>query len=111
MDLLKWLARQIPMDQDDSAGFGPFRLPESAHWMESVFKYHDYYYRIGPQADMRLSDIDWRIFKALTIAAELPEDPMERCKRARQICRYWPIMRSVGHYLYGRFREDVPKKS
>lgn len=106
MDVLKWLAKLLPVDENDSAGFGPFRLPKSADWMQSVFRYHDYYYRIGPKQGMRLSDIDWRIFKALTIAAEIPEDPMERCRRARQICRYWPLMRVFGHYLYGRHKKE-----
>lgn len=102
MDLLKWLARLIPRDPNNTGGFGPFRLPEDAAWMNQVFEYHDYYYDVGPESGMRLSDIDWRIFKALTILAEQSEDPMERCHRAAQICEYWPIMRKAGHYLYNR---------
>lgn len=105
MDVIKYLAKLLPLDESDTAGYGPFRLPKSARWMEPVFEYHDYYYRIGPDAGMRLSDIDWRIFKALTIAAEQAEDPIERCKRATQICRYWRIMRVVGRYLYGRHKK------
>jgi len=72
--------------------------------MQSVFEMHDRYYDIGPASEMRLSEIDWRIFKALTIAAELPDDPMDRCHRAADICKYWPIMRSAGHYLYNRHK-------
>lgn len=106
MDILKWLARFIPRDPETKAGFGPFEISEEAKWMESVLQYHDLYYDIGPEKDMRLSDIEWRIFKALTIAAEQVEDPMERCKRAKHICRYWPIMRSAGHYLYDRHKRD-----
>jgi hypothetical protein len=102
MDLLKLLAKLLPVDQSDAAGYGPFRLPKEAAWMESVFEYHDHYYRVGPQAGMRLSDIDWRVFKALTIAAEEAEDPMDRCHRATQICKYWLPMRKFGHYLYAR---------
>lgn len=104
MDILKYLAKFIPRDPDNTGGFGPFRLPKRAEWMNQVFKYHDYYYDIGPGMGMRLSDIDWRIFKALTIAAELAEDPMEKCHRAKDICKYWPIMRSAGHYLYARHK-------
>lgn len=102
MDLLKWLFSWIPEDPETKAGIGPLKLPESAAWMETVFKYHDYYYVIGPAQSMRLSDIDWRIFKALTVAAEEVEDPMERCHRASDICLYWPLMRKFGHYLYAR---------
>lgn len=103
MDLLKALARLLPEDPNNSAGYGPFRLPSpECDWMQSIFSMHDRYYEIGPDAGMRLSNIDWRIFRALCIAAELPDDPLERCKRARQICRYWPIMRIAGRYLYGR---------
>jgi hypothetical protein len=107
MDLLKQLAKLLPTDPSDRAGYGPFRLPQDAEWMESVFRYHDYYYEIGPEAGMKLSDIDWRIFKALSIAAEIPDDTIERCHRAHQICDYWPIMRSIGHLLYGRHREGT----
>lgn len=102
MDLLKWLARLIPRDPDNSGGFGPFRLPERAQWMNEVFKYHDHYYDVGPAAGMKLSDIDWRIFKALTILAEEEPDMIKRCHKVRDICKYWPIMRSAGHYLYDR---------
>lgn len=110
MDLLKELAKLLPIDPCNRAGYGPFRLPEECDWMEPVFAYHDHYYIVGPDAGMRLSEIDWRIFKALAIAAELPEDWMERCHRARQICEYWPIMRSVGHYLYSRnYVEDTER--
>lgn len=102
IDLLKWFARLIPRDSSNEAGMGPFRLPDRCYWMQPIFEYHDRYYDIGPEAGMRLSDVDWRIFKALTIAAEEPEDFIERCHRAHDICRYWPIMRSAGHYLYAR---------
>ena len=101
-DLLKWFARFLPRDPNNSGGFGPFRLPERALWMNDVFKYHDLYYDIGPAADMPLSEIDWRVFKALTILAETAETYMERCHRAHDICTYWPIMRKAGHYLYKR---------
>lgn len=102
MDLLKMLAKLVPEDVESKGGWGPFELPERCDWMEPVFRMHDYYYEIGPGAGMRLSEIDWRIFKALGIAAELPEDWMERCHRASDICTYWPIMRAAGHYLYAR---------
>lgn len=102
MDIIKWLAKLLPRDPNNTAGYGPFRLPDDCDWMQPVFSAHDRYYDVGPDAQMSLSEIDWRIFKALTIAAELPEDTIERCHRAHQICRYWPIMRSVGHYLYNR---------
>lgn len=100
--ILRRLARFIPHDPVTRAGLGPFTLPASAQWMESVFAYHDFYYDIGPANNMRLSDIDWRIFRALTIAAAQAEDPMQRCHRAHQICLYWPIMRRAGHILYNR---------
>lgn len=106
MELLKWFATFIPVDPDTKGGLGPFTIPDRCHWMESVFAYHDHWYVIGPRIDMRLSEIDWRIFKALTIAAEEAEDWMERCHRAGDICTYWPIMRSAGHYLYARHETD-----
>ena len=104
MDILKWVASFLPRDPSDTGGYGPFRLPARADWMNAVFVYHDHYSDEGPKQNppMRLSDIDWRIFKALTILAESPEDPMERCHRAADICEFWPIMREAGHYLYNR---------
>lgn len=106
MDLLKELAKLLPYDSDNSAGYGPFRLPDECQWMESVFSMHDHYYIVGPESGMRLSEIDARIFKALSIKATQPElDWMEQCHRIKHICEYWPIMRSVGHYLYARHHQ------
>jgi hypothetical protein len=103
VDLLKWLASFIPRDPETKAGLGPFELPESAAWMRPIFKYHDHFYEVGPASGMRLSEIDARIFRALAIAATDPSlDWMEQCKRAKDVCTYWPIMRSAGHYLYNR---------
>ena len=106
MDILKWLARFIPRDPSNEAGFGPFRLPPECDWMQEIFAFHDMYYDAGPAAGMKLSDIDWRIFKALAIKAETEPDLIERCHKVLQICEYWPIMRKVGHYLYDRSRDD-----
>lgn len=102
MDILKWLASFLPRDSSNEAGYGPFRLPDRCDWMQEIFEFHDLYYDEGPKNDMRLSDIDWRIFKALVLKAETEPDLIERCHRAHDICRYWPIMRSFGHTLYGR---------
>lgn len=105
-DPLKWLARLIPRDPNNTGGFGPFRLPERAQWMNAVFKYHDHYYDVGPESGMKRGDIDWRVFKALVILAEQAEDEVQRCHRAHDICKYWPIMRSAGYYLYNRHGDD-----
>jgi hypothetical protein len=110
MDVLKWILKFLPEDPNPNAGFWIFRLPESAMWMNRVLVYHDEWYRTGPKIGMRLSDIDWRIFKALTIYIETVEDPMERCQMVQDVCRYWPIMRRVGRKLYGRHRTQAEKE-
>ncbi len=103
MDILKWIASFIPRDPSNEAGMGPFRLPSpECDWMQEIFEYHDLWYDIGPKSGMPLSDIDWRIFKALSIKDEEPIENIERCHRVLQICEYWPIMRKAGHYLYKR---------
>ena len=104
MDILKWLASFLPRDSSNDAGYGPFRLPDRCAWMQEIFAYHDLYYDQGPAIDMKLSDIDWRVFKALCIKAEEVDDHIERCHRAHDICKYWPVMRQAGHYMYGRNR-------
>lgn len=111
MDILKELAKLLPVDPDNSAGYGPFRLPERARWMERVFEDHDRYYLIGPglYPPMHLSEIDSRIFNALVILANTEPDLIRRCQRFHDVCDYWPIMRSVGHYLYGR--HVIPEES
>jgi hypothetical protein len=101
-DLLKWLARFLPRDPNNTGGFGPFRLPKRALWMNEIFKYHDLWYDIGPKHGMRLSDIDCRVWKGLCLLAEEEPDLIKRCHMYHDICRYWPIMRSAGHYLYNR---------
>lgn len=105
-DLLKWLARFLPRDPNNTGGFGPFRLPERAQWMNDVFKYHDHYYDVGPVSGMTRAEIDVRVWKALTIRAELEPDLIQRCHMYHDICRYWPIMRSAGYYLYDRFADE-----
>ncbi len=104
MDFFKWFARNfIPEDRATKGGYGPFTLPERCFWMEAIFAYHDHYYEVGPECDMRLSEVDVRIAKALMIEATRPDlDWMEQAHRIKDICRYWPIMRTAGHYLYGR---------
>lgn len=102
IDLLKLMASYIPEDPENKPGLFIFELPDRCSWMASIFEYHDNWYKVGPSIGMRLSEIDWRIFKGLTIKAEEPSDWMERCHRAQDICTYWSIMRSAGHYLYNR---------
>lgn len=74
--------------------------------MNQVFVMHDHYYDVGPAAGMPRAEIDWRIFKALTILAEQEPDLIQRCHKVHDICRYWPIMRGAGFYLYNRLANE-----
>lgn len=107
MDILKWIFKWIPEDPDPTGGFYAFRLPKSCEWMNDVLEYHDRWYRDGPKIGMKLSDIDWRIYKALTIRIEQEMDLIKRCHMAEQVCWVFPIMRKVGRKLYGRSRTEM----
>lgn len=112
MDIPKWLFSFLPEDPEDKAGWGPFTISEDAAWMEGVFaEYHDQWYRQGPAIGMRLSEIDARVFKGLSILATQPHlDWIEQCHRINDVCLYWPIMRRFGHLLYGRHRTQAEKE-
>lgn len=104
MNPLKWILKQfLPLDPSNKAGLGPFRLPERCAWMEPIFAYHDKYYVEGPALGMRLSDIDCRIFYALVANVRQSDlDPIVKCNRIEDICKFWYIMHTAGPYLYGR---------
>jgi len=92
----------LPQDSNNSAGWGPFRLPSpECDWMQRAAEQHDYEYQhSGDQGNReRCSEADARLFANWVRAAD-SFDPIERCRRYGQICKYWPLARGFGRYLW-----------
>lgn len=102
MDILKKLLNYIlPEDPDDSAGYGPFRLPSpECDWMARAATLHDWEFTNAEKSGKRLSEVDWELFYRWVLEAKSEQDPAKRCHRAREICRYWPLARIAGRYLW-----------
>jgi len=90
----------LPQDKNDSAGLGPFRLPSDAAWMERAAHLHDLAFRDSPESKDRLSEVDAELFWRWTLEAHSHPDPIQRCRRMGQICKYWPLARAIGRYVW-----------
>lgn len=100
MNPLKWLLSLIPPESNDSAGWGPFRLPEDAKWMERAAKLHDHSFQHSDMSGERLSEADASLFYRWSLEANAELDPIKKCRKYGQICRYWPMARRFGRYLW-----------
>ena len=101
---LHWLLNLTKPESDNSAGWGPFRLPEDAQWMQLAANAHDFDYARSDVApdEKRRSEADFDLFWRWALFAHGQEDPIQRCKMAKQICEYWPLARTAGVYLWGK---------
>lgn len=109
MNPLRWLLNLRRPEANDSAGYGPFRLPEDARWMEIAAIKHDADYEVSDTPKLvtvydnaRRSESDAHLFYAWSLQANAEKDPIKRCKMYGQICRYWPIARYGGQYLWSK---------
>lgn len=100
MNPLKWILNLFPPEKNDSAGWGPFRLPEDAKWMERAAPRHDYEFEHSADSGRRLSEEDAHLFYAWSLMANAEVDPLRRCKKYEQMCKYWPLARGFGRYLW-----------
>lgn len=100
MNPLRWLINLFPPEKDNSAGWGPFRLPADAEWMERAAKLHDFDFVESATSGQRLSQADSELFWRWALEADAEEDPIKRCKKFGQICEYWPIARKAGRYFW-----------
>jgi hypothetical protein len=100
MNPLKWFLNLFPAEANDSAGWGPFRLPDDAQWMQRAAKLHDWAYTNSSDGTQKRSEADWDLFWRWALEAKSEQDPIKRCKRAQQICDYWKIARRGGLYLW-----------
>lgn len=100
MNPLKWFINLFPPDSNDAAGWGPFRLPDDAAWMNRAAVRHDYEFVKSKDSGRKLSAEDAHLFYAWTLEANAEEDDIKRCHMYSQICKYWPYARAVGRYLW-----------
>jgi len=100
MNPLKWLLNLFPPESDDSAGWGPFRLPDDCAWMNRAAKLHDWDYVHSAAGSKKRSEADFDLFYRWTLEARAEQDPIARCHKAQAICKYWPIARTAGLYFW-----------
>jgi len=99
---LKYIITKIlPRDNNDSAGWGPFRLPSpECDWMQEDAAIHDADYRASGEDGARRSVADVRLHTGWYLKAMQVVDPIKRCHRLQQICKYWPYARDGGLYIW-----------
>lgn len=101
MNPLKWLINLFPAEDNDTAGWGPFRLPSPrCDWMQRAAKLHDYEFSHAEANGKRLSTVDAELFWRWCLEAHAEVDAMRRCQMFSDICTYWPYARAVGRYLW-----------
>ncbi len=101
MNPLKWLLNRLPVDSSDSAGVGPFRLPAPrCDWMQRAAKLHDNDFLNSHDGSKRLSEADADLFWRWALEAHAEQDPIERCRKFSDICKYWPLARRFGRYFW-----------
>lgn len=99
MNPLKWILNLLPTDESDTAGWGPFKL-DPEHPFQRAARLHDISFRNSATSGERLSEVDWQLFWRFAMIARAEQDPIKRCRLANDICKYWPLARSFGRYLY-----------
>lgn len=104
---LKSILNALPQDPDDSAGWGPFKLPPE-HPFHRAARLHDIAFRNSATGTDRLSEQDWLLFWRFVMLARAEPDPIQRCHLAMDACRYWPLARHFGRYLWD---ENTKKES
>lgn len=109
MNPLRWLLNLRRPEANNSAGWGPFRLPEDAKWIERAAVEHDFDYLLSETPELLTeydhatrSESDAHFFYVLCLLANAEKDPIKRCKMYGQICKYWPVARYGGQYLWGK---------
>lgn len=107
---LHWLLNRKKPEVDNTSGYGPFRLGEDYDWLERASILHDYDYARSDDdpnetsqgtKTKRRSEADWEWFWRCVLIASKDPDPMQRCKKALQICRCFYAVRYGGQYLWG----------
>lgn len=96
---LKWFLNLLPVDESDDAGWGPFKLPPE-HPFHRAARLHDISFRNSGSNTERLSEADWLLFWRFVMLARAEPDPIQRCHLAMDACKYWPLARHFGRYLW-----------
>lgn len=103
MKFLRKIIRTIlPVDRDNSCGYGPFKLPED-HPFTPACNLHDWEFDQANKGapDKPLDKADWDLFyRWVLIANNSTGSYEEKCALAMQICKLWPLARTFGGVLW-----------
>jgi hypothetical protein len=97
----KLLSHLLPEDPSNDCGYGPFKLPHD-HPFTRGCNLHDFEFEQAHRgkSDKTIDQVDWELFYRWTMIARAAPTHAKRCELAGEICRYWPLARSVGALLW-----------
>lgn len=81
-------------------------MPKRCEWMQRGANLHDWDYEHAKEEPKRLSESDGDLFWRWALEAHAEQDPIERCRKYRDICRYWPYARYLGRYFWDGERKE-----
>lgn len=104
---MSWLGRMlrhlVPEDPNPGCGYGPFKLP-LGHPFTRGCNLHDYDFgeahELGEKAEHTKDQTDSNLAYRWMLIARAEPDPAMQCELIRDICRYWPLARTVGTLMW-----------
>ena len=102
---MSWFRRffdwAIPEDPEPGCGYGSFKLPLN-HPFTIACNLHDFDFGLShagePEKTKDLTDIE--LFKRWSMIALGQSEDYERIRLIKDICRYWPLARTVGNLMW-----------
>lgn len=96
--LFNWI---LPEDPEPGCGYLWFKLPVS-HPFAAACDIHDYYFGLAHEkkSEKTLDQADEELLWRWVFTAHNQLDPKRRCALMEDACRYWPLARALGKYLW-----------
>jgi hypothetical protein len=99
--IISWLKKLLPEDSSNDCGYGPFKLPHD-HPFTRGCNLHDFEFAQAHRGkgEKSLDQVDWELFYRWVMIARAETTHSGKCALARDICRYWPLARGFGGFLW-----------
>lgn len=105
-----FLNKILPEDKENKCGYGPLSLPAD-HPFGPACDLHDWEFEQANagHADKPLNEVDWSLFYRWVLIAKSMPTPELQCQFAMQICKYWPLARVGGGFLWDGDPKTLPE--